>query len=177
MPKIPLTLFLFIAAMFSSQTKWMTLERAIEAQKIQPKKILIDFYADWCTGCKTMDQKTYDNPYISKIINENYYPVKFNAESRESLTIFGRTFTNNEGNDGSKKHPLHGFTKFMSVSSVPTTVFLDEQTMPITILQGALMPKEIEPYLSFIANDGYKKINSREEWDNYQKKFKSKLQD
>ena len=65
----------------------------------------------------------------------------------------------------------------MNVTTIPTTVFLDEQSMPITILQGALTAKEMEPYIPFIAEDQYKKINTREQWENYQKKFKSTIKD
>ena len=65
----------------------------------------------------------------------------------------------------------------MNVTTIPTTVFLDEQSMPITILQGNLTAKELEPYIPFIANDDYKKINTREQWENYQKKFRSTIKD
>ncbi len=157
------------------QVKWMTLEAAIEAQKNVPKKILIDFYADWCRPCKTMEKETFNHPVIANYLQDNYYAVKFDAESKESITLFGRTFANPGFVDGKKRNSMHEFTNFMNVNAVPTTVFLDEQSMPITILQGALTAKELEPYLLFIATDDYKKINTREQWENYQKKFKSSI--
>jgi hypothetical protein len=45
------------------------------------------------------------------------------------------------------------------------------------MLQGALTARELEPYLYFFANDEHLKVKTREEWENYQKKFKSKIRD
>ena len=65
----------------------------------------------------------------------------------------------------------------MNVGAVPSTVFLDESGAPITILQGELSAKELEPYLSLMSNDLYKKIKTREEWEDFQRKFNSKIKD
>ena len=177
MKKIAFLLFALFAVLSFSQVKWMTLEQAIAAQQEKPKKIFIDFYADWCGPCKIMDKNTYGHQEIANFLNENYYAVKFDAEGKESVTVFGRIFSNPEFSSGKKRNSMHDFTKFMNVNSVPSIVFLNEQSMPITKINGFLTAKELDPYLRIISSDEYKKFKSRAEWENYQRKMKSTIKE
>lgn len=171
-------IFLLTTGFFGiAQVRWMTMTQALAAQKKEPKKILIDFYADWCAPCKEMDRFTFNHPEIARIINEKFYAVKFESDGNETVSFAGHTFTNPDYKGKKSKNGLHQFSKYMNINMIPTMVFLDEKTDPITSLSGALKAKEVEPYFTMIATDEYKNIKSRKEWEAYQKKFKSKIKE
>jgi thioredoxin-related protein len=178
MKKIITLLILFLIPVSGfAQVHWITLAQALEAQKKEPKKILIDFYADWCEPCKEMETKTYNHPEIAKIINESFYAVKFESDGNSTVNFLGHKFTNPDYKGKKGKSTLHQFSKYMNINMIPTMVFLDEKTDPITSLSGFLKAKEVEPYFTMIASDEYKTIKSRQEWESYQKKFRSKIKD
>jgi len=87
---------LFITSMkpvaVGETVKWMSFEQAMEKSKSEKRKIFIDVYTDWCGWCKVMDKNTFSEANVAKILNEEFYPVKFNAEQRENIIFNGTTF-------------------------------------------------------------------------------------
>lgn len=73
--------------------QWMSLEEVnkvveknIKKNKAKEDKlIIVDFYTDWCGWCKKLDKETYADPEIARLMNTYFYPVKFDAESRDSV--------------------------------------------------------------------------------------------
>src|SRR5271154_6892604 len=72
--------------------KWMTFEQAVEKSKTEKRSIFIDVYTSWCGWCKVMDKNTFNEPIVAKILNEKFYPVKFDAEQTEDVVFNGKTF-------------------------------------------------------------------------------------
>src|SRR6185369_17701275 len=92
--------YLFIGLLILSSTawaqegavKWMSFEEAVEKSKTQKRKIFIDVYTDWCGWCKVMDKSTFSEENVAKILNEDFYPVKFDAEQTADIVFNGTTF-------------------------------------------------------------------------------------
>ncbi len=149
--------------------KWLTFEEAIVLHEKQPKKILIDLYTDWCGWCKVMDKKTYSQQQIFSYINKNFYPVKFNAEQKESVEFRGNTFNYvSSGNRGVHELAV-AFTQ--NRLSYPTTIFIDEDLKIIQPIGGYLKPDQMEPILKYIGGDYFKTTK----WEDFKKNHKSSL--
>lgn len=166
------TVFLGNSSFRAPETKgveWLTFEEAIALHEKEPKKLLIDLYTDWCGWCKVMDQKTYSQEQIYKYINENFYPVKFNAEQKEPVEFRGHTFEYvAQGRRG-----VHELAAALTRNqlSYPTTVFMDEELRIIQPIAGYLKAEQMEPILEYIGGDHFKTT----EWEEFRKNHKSSL--
>lgn len=175
MKKIALLFSLMVFSFGFSQVNWMTMNQALEAQKENPKKILIKFYTDWCSMCKMMDRNTFNHPEIAKYINENYYAVKFNAEGNEEVNFEEKVFANPHFNEKSRGRARHQFAQYMNITAYPSTVFLDNDKNLITGLVGYFEARDVELYLALIATEKYREVKTQEDWEVYRSKFKGKV--
>lgn len=180
--KINRILFLFLmfpAVLLAQEIKWMSFEEAIEAQKKAPKKIIMDVYTNWCGPCRLMDKKTFGHPDVASYINKNFYAVKFNAEGNELLMYKGKSYTNPNYRPelANERNYQHQFAEYMQIMAYPSVVFLDEQGEFISPVTGYKSPKQMEMYLKVFSTDAYKKIQTSEDWQAYQQKFKNEFND
>ncbi|NOZ48347.1 MAG: DUF255 domain-containing protein [Chlorobi bacterium] len=175
-----MTKFLIIITLFfvsfstikgQEKVKWFTFEQAVEKNKTNPRKIMIDVYTDWCGWCKVMDRNTFSNPVIAEYLNKNYYPVKFNAEGHDTITFQNHKFVN-EGNGKRSTHQL-AIALLQGKLSYPSVVYMDESNQLITAVPGYWEPKKMEPLLEFIKKSLYKTELS---FDEYSKNYKGKVQ-
>ncbi len=155
-----------------SDVKWYTIQEAEKLLKETPRPIFVDAYTDWCGWCKKMDQETFSNSVISDLLNNKFYPVKFDAEGKENINFLGKTFIN-DGKAGNA-HQL-AVALLNGQMAFPTVVFLtqkDDTTIEISPLVGFKEPKEMEIFLSFFADNNYK----TQKWEDFQKSFVGKVE-
>lgn len=157
--------------------KWMSIEEAVEAQKKEPRKVMIDVYTDWCGPCKMMMKNTFTNQDVIDYINKNYYAVKFNAESPDQVSFKGKTYSNpNYDPNRRGRNGVNEFSRALGVNAYPTLVYMDEEMNIIAPISGYRTPPQLELYLKFIAQEDYKTVKTQEQWDAYQKGFSPTFQ-
>lgn len=135
---------------------WYTFGEAVELQKKNPKMIMVDVYTSWCGPCKMMAAYTFENEIIAKYLNENFYPVKFNAETRDSVKFNGYVFKNN--NPPGTQRPVHEFAISIldGKLSYPSVVFVDSDIKRVQTIVGLHRAAEFEPIIKFLGGGAYK---------------------
>ncbi len=131
--------------------KWLTFKEAQEKNKVQPRPFIIDFYTGWCGWCKHMMRTTYSNPAIAEYINSNFYPVKFDAETKDTIEYNGKTYKPLSP----QPRTAHELTlKFLGDRlSYPSTVFVTNNYEYNLLSQGYLDEKALEPLLIFFTEN------------------------
>ncbi len=165
-----------ILSLHAQSINWMSMNEALEAQKDEPRKIIVDVYTNWCGPCKLMDKRTFSHPEVAKYINKHFYAVKFNAEGTEEITYKDYTYKNihfDESRSPKQRNGQHLFANALKVSAYPTVVFFDENSDVISPVVGYKTPQQLELYLKMIATDKYAEITTQEAWKVYQENFTS----
>ncbi len=142
---------------------WLTWDEAIKANEKTGKKIFIDFYTDWCGWCKKMDATTFSDPEVAKYINENFYPVKFNAEQKEDIVFQGTTFKYQKG--GRRGVHMLAAELLEGKLGYPSYVYLTPTYQRILISPGYKPAPDMQKELKFVAEDHY----SSTSWEKYRR--------
>jgi thioredoxin-related protein len=177
--------FLFAVNLASAQTpdkegslvKWMSLKEAMEKMKTQPKPVIMDFYTDWCGWCKTMMKTTYANQQLAQYINTYFYPVKFNAEGKDTVEFLGEKYLPESPNPRTP-HPLA--VKLLNNKLMyPTTLFMNgydstkKEFRLNMVAAGYLEQQKLEPILVFILENAGRNAS----YDDFSKHFQESFYD
>jgi len=150
----------------TAKINWVTWAQMQEAQKKNPKKVFVDIYTDWCGWCKRMDKTTFENPLIIQYLNDNFYAIKFDAETKDELFFKEKKY----GSNG-KFNDL-AVLLMNNQMSFPTSVYLDEKLTPLTPPIGSYLdPKQLEVILNYFGSNSQLKVP----FNNFEKNFKGQI--
>jgi thioredoxin-related protein len=149
--------------------QWLTFKEAQEKNNIIPKPFLVDIYTDWCGWCKVMMKTTYSNPGLAAYINQNFYPVKFNAETKDTIEFNGKIY---KPLSPEPRTPHELAVYFLGSNlSYPSTVFMANQFQYRLLSQGYLKENDLEPFLVFFTENAWRNVPFEEFKNFFQKTF------
>ena len=146
---------------------WMTFEEAMQAVKIEKRKILISVHTEWCGWCKHMDRTTFQDANIVHYINKKFYPVKLDAEQKEDISTPEKVYKYQKGEG--KERGFHELAVALTMGrlTLPSTVFLDENFRVLQPIPGYKEPQTFEMMMTYYGDDHYRS----KPWTVYQKTY------
>lgn len=178
MKKILLFLVLACGVLLTSKAgaqclRWRSFEESlvengVRAQmNMQPKKVFIDIYTDWCGWCKRLDATTFSHPEIVRYMDSAFITVKLNAERTDTVYINNTAFVNQSAASGRRGSHDLAIQLLQGKMSYPSCTFLDERGQQITVVPGYMDAKQFEVLLHFVAEEAYKTTS----WEEFSAKF------
>lgn len=150
-----LILLAFTTAMSQKDNKiqWKPVQEALDMNKAG-KFIFIDFYTTWCGWCTRMDQTTFIDTSVVSFMNEHFIPVKFNAETSDSISYNGKKYGNPFPG---RSRSANEFTYAVLGPRVgyPSFAVLDENNSVILIIPGYQQPAQLLNALKYVQTKSY----------------------
>ncbi len=113
-----LTNIFAVSAQAQSAFRTISFEKACTLARSSKKRIMIDFYTDWCAPCKKLDQTTWKNAKVRTWLSRQLVCLKVDAEKNAKLA---------------SKYKIEAY---------PTILFLKPDGSEIDRIVGYLEPRE-----------------------------------
>ncbi len=163
-------MFACMLGVAQEKIQWMDFEEAVSACQKNPKMMFIDVYTTWCGWCTKMDNTTFTDPQVVKYMNENFYPVKLNAERPDAVTFQGREYVNVPRSDGRKGSHQLAAALLNNKMSYPSYVILNDKMQRVQVIPGYQEAKNFLPMLHFFGEGAYNTTPWAEFMEEYSKR-------
>ena len=144
-----LPFFVFSQEEVKNQIYWIPLEKAKELATKNNRKILIFFHKEYCPYCDDMQNLTFRDPNVIKMINDNFLAVKIDSRTKDTIIYNGKAYGNQQPASSGRHDWRHDFfyevARFQQegkdMLTTPTLVLFNPSFEKISNIPG-YYPKE-----------------------------------
>ncbi len=135
----------------NAQITTTTFDKVENLMAVEARPLLVFFYTDWCSYCELMKQKTFSDSEITKELNQNYYVIFFDGESKAEVKWDHRNWGFRKRGLKSGTHQLAMyFAEHRGTVTYPAIILLDSKFQKIYQHNSYLKASELHALLKVI---------------------------
>lgn len=115
--------------------EWVPLAEAMTKAEQDGRLLLIDIYEVGCQFCRAMNRDVYPAPSTRSVLDRDFYPVKINGNSEETITFMGEEITQ------------QAFANSLGLTAFPFTVIMDHEGNVINSRRGYMGVQDLTRFL------------------------------
>lgn len=123
-----LLLLVAVGRIQGQEVNWLSFNQLDSALAVEARPVFLDFYTSWCTFCRKMDKEVFVKPEVAQKLNQDYYAVKMDAETREVILFDGQRWSNQQATN--KRDGIHDLAMLLASQNgefiPPTMLFLSK---------------------------------------------------
>lgn len=137
-------------AKFFAQVKAVPFSEIETLQGKEPRNLAVFIHTSWCPYCRGMENTTFKNAEVVKLLNDAYYFADLDAGEKEDLTFYGLTYRFRPTGKDTGEHELaQALGTQNGRLEYPAFVILNPQKEIIYQQNGFLTAKEMLAVLQY----------------------------
>ena len=153
------SLILFSQSTKENEINWIPLKKAKTLAQKYDGKVLIFFYKKNCEYCEKMKNETFSDPTVINIINNNFFPVKIDSRTKDTIIYNGKAYGNQQPASSGRHDWRHDFYAEVaaferngnSQITTPCIVLFNNKFEKIANMPGSIpkeyLPRRLQQYL------------------------------
>lgn len=133
-----------------AQIKSYSFQELDSLQQTEARPVAVFIHTDWCKFCQAMKHTVFENKKIQSLLNQNFYFIQLDAESKEEVLFQNHSFQFKPSGNGKGIHELaEQLASKDGETTFPTMCFLNSDYEIVFQYPGFMSEKT----LLFVLNE------------------------